>query len=82
MILFAPLCIIYLYSPQKSHQLPPDGSFTLLVEPISEQFHQKQYDHNRNQYRCQERQHRKYCTEDQYYHQDSENHPHPGRQLR
>ena len=26
MILFAPLCIIYLYSPQKSHQLPPDGS--------------------------------------------------------
>ena len=45
----------YLYSPQKSHQLPPDGSFTLLVEPVSEQFHQKQYYQNRDQYRCQER---------------------------
>ena len=54
MILFAPLCIIYLYSPQKSHQLPPDGSFTLLVEPVSEQFYQKQYYQNRDQYRCQE----------------------------
>ena len=26
MILFAPLCIIYLYSPHESHQLPPGGS--------------------------------------------------------
>ena len=29
MILFAPLCIIYLYSPHESHQLPPWWLFTL-----------------------------------------------------
>ena len=36
MILFAPLCIIYLYSPQKSHQLPPDGSFIIVIYQFSQ----------------------------------------------
>ena len=59
MILFAPLCIIYLYSPHESHQLPPGGSlrwnYLSLIEPVPEQFHQKQYYNNWNQHRCQER---------------------------